>query len=96
MATKVATPSLLLTPVAPTLASAPTSQTPTTTSSSSSEVVTPGERLCGASEYEMGSGTYRLGDYIYAAVVGRKRITSIIEEKKLQKVTLLVITPCNM
>ncbi|KAI8589340.1 Exosome complex component CSL4 [Geranomyces variabilis] len=39
------------------------------------QVVTPGQRLANAGEYQASSGTYIKDDFIYASVVGRSQVT---------------------
>jgi len=46
------------------------------------EVVVPGNRIGDATEHTAGKGTYVLGQYIYASVVGVKRVRSLDESKK--------------
>ena len=38
------------------------------------EIVTPGQRLGHAQDYTAGTGTYVRGDFLYASVVGVKRV----------------------
>ncbi|KAI8917176.1 hypothetical protein DFJ77DRAFT_459454 [Powellomyces hirtus] len=39
------------------------------------QVVTPGQRLANAGDYQASSGTYQKDDFIYASVVGRTQVT---------------------
>ena len=49
------------------------------------EIVTPGQRLGHAQDYTGGPGTYVRGDFLYASVVGVKRVW-VKTDKKVQSV----------